>query len=332
LPAEKDGWVGSRRVPPPLLLNREEKKKYLTNRHYNTGFSFRNVTIRLPFRGIHVKKRFLTAADSHSLYECFLDAFSDYQVSLQMTEEQFASRLLRDGVELELSAGAFDGERMIGFYMNAPGIWNGKQTAYDAGTGTVPSYRRQGVAEELFNFIVPRFSERGLTQYLLEVLISNERAVSLYRKLGFVEVRKLAVLRSSEPLKSLDDVEGVSLRRLDEPDWDVFCAYWDGEPTWQNSPDAVERAKDQCEIVGAFAGEDCVGYGIVFKPSGIVMQLAVAPAFRRRGIGRRILAALAAGEILKTNNVDEKLKGTLAFYEACGFEIGLRQFEMMKEL
>src|ERR1044072_3187131 len=249
---KKFRWVGSRRVPPPLLLNRE-KKNYLTDRHYNICFSFRNVTIRLPFRGIHVKKRFLSAADFHSLYECFLEAFSDYQISLQMTEEQFEQRLKRDGVELGLSAGAFDGERMIGFYMNGRGTWHGKQTAYDAGTGVVPSHRRRGVAEDLFNFIVPRLQEHGITQYLLEVLISNERAVSLYRKLGFVEVRRLAVLRSSGPLKSLDDVERVVFCRLEEPDWDVFCAYWDGEPSWQNSADAVERARDQCEIVGAFA-------------------------------------------------------------------------------
>jgi ribosomal protein S18 acetylase RimI-like enzyme len=188
------------------------------------------------------------------------------------------------------------------------------------------------VAAELFDFLVPRLKERGITQYLLEVLISNERAVSLYRKLGFEEVRKLAVLRSSEPLKSLDVVEGVSVRRLQEPDWEVFRAYWDGEPSWQNSMDAVDRVRNQCEIVGAFVEEKCVGYGIVFKPSGILMQLAVAREFRRRGIGRRILAALSGDMILKTNNVDEALKGTLAFYKACGFEIGLRQFEMMRTL
>lgn len=279
-----------------------------------------------------MKKRFLTAADSHSLYECFLEAFSDYQVSLQMSEEQFQQRVKRDGVEIELSAGAFDGEQMIGFYMNGRGLWHSKETAYDAGTGVIPSHRRRGVAEELFDFMVPQLKERGITQYLLEVITSNDRAVSLYRKLGFEEVRKLAVLRSSEPMKSLGDVDGVSLRRLEEPEWDVFCAYWDGEPSWQNSMDAVVRAKNQCEIVGAFVDEKCVGYGIVFKPSGILMQLAVAPAFRRRGIGRSILADLAGGEILKTNNVDEDLKGTLEFYQACGFEIGLRQFEMSRAL
>lgn len=276
--------------------------------------------------------RLLSAADFHSLYECFLEAFSDYQVSLQMSEEQFEQRVKRDGVELEISAGAFYGERMIGFYMNGRGIWHGKKTAYDAGTGVVPSHRRRGVAEKLFDFMVPRLKERRIQQYLLEVLTSNERAVSLYRKLGFDEVRRLAVLRSNEPLKTPGEIEGVTLRRLEEPEWDVFCAYWDGEPSWQNSIDAVERVRNQCEIVGAFVGEQCVGYGIVFKPSGILMQLAVAQGFRRRGIGRRILEALSGDGILKTNNVDEDLRGTLAFYKATGFEVVLRQFEMMKVL
>jgi len=279
-----------------------------------------------------MKKRFLTAADSHQLYECFLDAFSDYQISLQMTEEQFEQRVQRDGVELELSAGAFDGERMIGFYMNGRGMWHGQETAYDAGTGVVLDHRRRGVAIELFDFMVPRLKERGIEQYLLEVLTGNERAVKLYRKLGFEEVRTLVGVRSNEAMKTLAHVEGVTIRHMEEPDWDVFCAYWDGEPSWQNSKDAVERIRNQCEIAGAFAGEKCVGYGIVFKPSGILMQLAVAQEFRRRGIGRRLLASLSGDKILKTNNVDEELKGTLEFYKACGFEVVLRQFEMMRTL
>jgi len=276
--------------------------------------------------------RLLTAGDFHSLYECFLEAFSDYQISLQMTEEQFERRVIRDGVELELSAGAFDGERMIGFYMNGRGMWHGQDTAYDAGTGVVPDHRRRGVAIELFEFIAPRLKERGITQYLLEVITSNERAVALYRKVGFEETRTLAALRANAAMKTTADIEGVSIRRMDEPDWEVFCANWDGEPSWQNSMDAVERSRNQCEIIGAFVEEKCVGYGIVFKPSGILMQLGVAQPFRRRGIGRRILASLSRDKLLKTNNVEERLKGTLEFYRSCGFEVGLRQFEMIRTL
>src|ERR1041385_4564389 len=153
--------------------------------------------------------RSLTDADFASLYACFLEAFSDYQVDMRMSEQQFAQRVTRDGVQLEISAGAFDEDRMIGFYMNALGDWEGKLTAYDAGTGIVPHYRGRGVAQELFEFVVSRLKERAVSQYLLEVLTSNERAVSLYRKLGFVEVRRLVVLRSQQAMEPLDDLAEV---------------------------------------------------------------------------------------------------------------------------
>ncbi|HSE16716.1 MAG TPA: GNAT family N-acetyltransferase [Pyrinomonadaceae bacterium] len=272
--------------------------------------------------------RLLTAADFTSLYECFLVAFSDYLVDMQMSEQEFAQRLARDGVQLELSAAAFDDERMIGFYMNGYGQWQGKQTAYDAGTGVVPDNRSRGVAKDLFAFVVSRLKERSVSQYLLEVLSTNERAVALYRKLGFVEVRRLAVLRSQLALEPLDDLAEVELRRLEEPDWKLFQTFWDGYPSWQNSIAAVERVPNDRLIVGAHVDGKCVGYGIAFTPAANLMQLAVVPAYRRKGIGSRILRALSAGETLKVNNIDEELKGTLGFFEANGFKIMLEQFEM----
>ena len=51
-----------------------------------------------------ISYRFLCAADFIPLYECFLEAFSDYQVDMQMSREQFEQRITRDGVRLEISA------------------------------------------------------------------------------------------------------------------------------------------------------------------------------------------------------------------------------------
>jgi len=277
--------------------------------------------------------RLLAESDLLSLYECFLSAFSDYQVDMRMSQQQFEQRLVRDGVRLEISAGAFDGSMMIGFYMNAPGVWLGQQTAYDAGTGVVPDYRRQGVARELFEFMVPRLKQGSFTQYLLEVLSNNHSAVALYRRLEFVETRQLAVFRRPEPLLLTED---RSIRRVDEADWELFKSFWDGYPSWQNSIDAAERIASERIVVSAYVAERCVGYGIAFKPAASLMQLAVAPAFRRRGIASRILAKLqrevSATESLKVNNVDKELKGTLAFFEANGFKMVLEQEEMIKTL
>ena len=275
--------------------------------------------------------RLLSANDSTKLFECFLEAFSDYQVDMRVSREEFEQRLVRDGVRLEISAGAFDATRMVGFYMNALGEWQGEPTAYDAGTGVIPAYRRQGIAEEIFAFMMPRLKEASVKQYLLEVLTGNERAVALYRKLGFVDTRRLAVFRRSAPLFT---EAGPEVRRIDEPDWEWFKSFWDGDPSWQNSIDAVERIPNDRVLVCAYVDETCVGYGVAFKPFVSLMQLAVAHAYRRKGLGSRILSALqreASGtESLKVSNIDEGLKGTLAFYESNGFKMVLEQYEMVK--
>ncbi|HEU4835501.1 MAG TPA: GNAT family N-acetyltransferase [Pyrinomonadaceae bacterium] len=276
--------------------------------------------------------RLLSNAGFSSLYKCFLEAFADYQVNMQMSEQEFAQRLTRDGVQMEISVGAFEDDRMIGFYMNGLGDWQGRQTAYDAGTGVIPDYRGRGVAQDAFAFMVSKLKERAVSQYLLEVLSSNERAVALYRKLGFVEVRKLAVLRSQQPLDRLDQLSGVEVRHIEEPDWKLFESFWDGYPSWQNSIAAVERIPNDRVIIGAHVDGACVGYGVVFRPAANLMQLAVAPAHRRKGIGSRILRALSGGETFKVNNIVEELKGTLAFFEANGFKVVLEQFEMSKSL
>ena len=82
--------------------------------------------------------RLLSSADFTALYDCFLAAFSDYEVDMRMSLEEFWRRHVREGISLELSAGAFDGERMIGFCMNGLGLWEGKRTVYDGGTRGSP--------------------------------------------------------------------------------------------------------------------------------------------------------------------------------------------------
>jgi ribosomal protein S18 acetylase RimI-like enzyme len=279
-----------------------------------------------------ISYRSLSRADSTPLYECFLDAFVDYQVDMRMSHEQFQQRILRDGARLEISAGAFDENRMIGFYINASGMWREKLTAYDAGTGVIPAYRGQGVAKELFAFMVSKLKEASCSQYLLEVLTTNEPAVSLYRRLGFTETRRLTVFRRREPVQASGDAAVV--RRIEKPDWELCKSFWDGYPSWQNSIDAVDRIASDRVVVCAYVDARCVGYGIVFKPAASLMQLAVAPAYRRKGIGSMILSVLQneVWESLKVNNVDRQLKGTMAFFEANGFELVLEQYEMMRGL
>ena len=281
------------------------------------------------YDSIVIHHRLLSNGDFERLFECFLTAFSDYEVDMRMSREQFRQRITRDGVSLNLSGGAFDGERMIGFCINGTGEWQGKPTAYDAGTGVIPGYRGRGIAKDLFAFLEEQLKDAGFDQYLLEVLTSNVPAATLYRKLGFEDTRRLAVFRSNT---SIDKMNDVVIRRVEHPDWELYKTFWDSHPSWQNSSDAIDRVAGDRTIVEAYVDDKCVGYGVVFVPSANLMQLAVSSQHRRKGIGTAILAALENSRSLKINNIDDNLTAALAFYEANGYKQVLSQFEMMKAL
>lgn len=273
--------------------------------------------------------RLLSDDDLDPLYDCFLAAFSDYQVDMRMSREQFRQRIIRDGVLLQMSAGAFDSERMIGFCINGLGQWLGTKTAYDAGTGVIREYRGRGVGKELFAFLTPRLKDNHIEQYLLEVLTTNTPAATLYRKLGFLDTRRLAVFR---PHTRTNRSTHISVQPVQQPDWGLYQSFWDSHPSWQNSIEACDRVAGDRSIVAAYMNGECAGYGVVFTPSANLMQLAVSPKHRRKGVGSAILAALEQSERLKINNIDENFTPALAFYEANGYKQVLSQYEMVKRL
>ena len=51
-----------------------------------------------------------------------------------------------------------------------------------------PDYRRQGIGEQLVLELIRRLQEQGSHILLLEVRASNAPAISLYEKLGFIQV------------------------------------------------------------------------------------------------------------------------------------------------
>ncbi|HKO56123.1 MAG TPA: GNAT family N-acetyltransferase [Thermoanaerobaculia bacterium] len=256
----------------------------------------------------------LTADDFETLYAAFREAFSDYVVPFAPTREQLLEMLTRRGWKPELSVGAFDGERMVGFTANGfDGV-----TAYDSGTGVVPSHRRRGLSRAMFDWLIPRLRAAGASRYLLEVIETNKPAEELYRGLGFRETRRF----DCWVYESRGDAPRFGGGAIN-PEW------WDVEPPWQNSNASLARARDRHVVIG-----DERGYAAVFPNSGDLAQLAVAREHRRRGVGRQLLdaAAAIANKPLRVLNVDDRDEGIAAFFEAVGARRIVRQIEMVLAL
>lgn len=277
----------------------------------------------------------LTGVPLETIHRCFVDAFSDYQVRMEMPLGKLRRMLERRGFDPMLSVGAFADHTLVGIILNGRREWNGRDTIYDTGTGVVPEYRRQGITSAMFQEVLKLASGLGIRQCLLEVIRTNAPAVELYQKQGFEITRVLECYRAPKEdvlKKGRGAAEGLDITPVGESDWDVLRSFWDFQPSWQNSIASVRAAPTEFETVVAKEEGRVVGYGVIERRSGDVPQLAVAKPFRRRGIGRSILNDLAArceAPHLAVINVEGGRSEVDAFLTKSGFAPFVGQYEMV---
>jgi ribosomal protein S18 acetylase RimI-like enzyme len=158
------------------------------------------------------------------LHRTFLKAFADYLVPIQLSEEQFNAKRKREGVIPELCVAAYDKSEMIGFIMTGVGEWNGKPTAYNAGTGVIPAYRNQKLAQRLYAYLLSKLRVAGVEQCLLEVIRENIPALKSYQSLGMTITRSLDSYRSAKTdlLLNVEMPEDVSITKVIRPAWKSY--------------------------------------------------------------------------------------------------------------
>lgn len=91
----------------------------------------------------------LETTDVETLHKAFVEAFSDYQVKIDMPLEKFLLMKERRGYNPNISMGAFKDGQLVGFVFNGLRSWNGKSTVYDMGSGVVLNYRKQGITSTI---------------------------------------------------------------------------------------------------------------------------------------------------------------------------------------
>lgn len=280
----------------------------------------------------------LESCDFETLFRGFERAFEDYEIHFDKPEVQ--SMLCRRGYNPQLSFAAFDNGEIVAFTLNGTGLFNGVFTAYDTGTGTVREYRGQGLAGRIFTHSIPFLRQAGVRQYLLEVLQSNQKAISVYRKMNFEVAREFDCYRQSieninkqlSVRTSMADctvckVNVDSIRRMQ-----VYCDFY---PSWQNNVESIERGKDNLTCLGAFIDGEPAGYCVFDKISGDLTQIAVKNEYRRKGIASGLLREALGRmhtDFIKVLNVSPDNLTLSAFLTAMGVSPASKQFEMILPL
>ena len=260
--------------------------------------------------------------------EAFNLSFSDYFVPINLTAGQLAGKMKSESVDLALSAGAFEGEELIGFILHGIDTINGQKTAYNAGTGVIPGQRGKKITNRLYAFILPKLKEAGIQRVQLEVISENEPAKAAYRKVGFTIKRELHCFKGliKEPGAKNDRL----IQQLNNHDWPLLKSFWDWQPSWQNSVTAVDNLLETNITLGLFAGDTLAGYLIYNPDSKRVQQFAVGKPYRRQGVATALFSYLAShfNAEISLINIDGNATGTLVFLQHTGLSPGVRQYEM----
>ncbi len=271
-----------------------------------------------------------------TLYLAFNEAFKDYNRSWNPYE--FKDLLKRRGYVPEISFGAFADDKLVSFTFNCIDNYNGKKTAYDAGTGTLEAYRGKGLSTKIFEASIPYLKEAGVNQYLLETQTTNHTAISVYKKIGFQIKRELSYFvqnTADVSIKSIKTDDDIIIEPIEITDAEKAIEFCDFVPSWQNSFASLRRTELALKSIGAFIEDELVGYGIIVPESGDIPQLVVRKSNRRKGIGAALLSELLKGNHHATTriiNVDTNCRDIKAFLAAQNiFPLGA-QYEMIMKL
>jgi ribosomal protein S18 acetylase RimI-like enzyme len=148
------------------------------------------------------------------------------------------------GVNPSISYGAVVDGKIVSFVLNVVDSYNGIQTVYDLTTGTSMPYRRQGLATRIYHESDALLRTLGATQYILEVLSINHKAIDLYKKIGFEILRTYYIFREPKEQIHFNKLKplpaGFRVQEMPSLPSARECEdMWDITPSWQNSVESI---------------------------------------------------------------------------------------------
>ena len=284
---------------------------------------------------MNIKYNSLEKIGLETVYEVFIDAFSNYQVKLDVSFEKFSNMMKRRSVDFAVSMGIFDDNKLIGFVLNGKRTINSKLIAYDSGTGISQAYQGLKLARDMLTENANLLKKKKFDKYILEVLTSNEKAFKLYKDFGFTITREFNCFKNSaKDINEFKSNTNIKIDKIDSSDidWKEFESYFDFAPSWQNATASIKEDYSKFSYVKAVKDSENIGYGIIEKKTGDIPLLGVNRKYRNRSIASLMLNELLAkttSPSLSAVNIDNSCENIKCFLEKHNFINFIQQYEMV---
>lgn len=251
----------------------------------------------------------------------FSECYSDYLIDLNIDEAGFWRHLETNDIDLSCSRAAVDG-RPVALAL----IGRRDAAGWVGGMGTIPSYRRRGLGEQVLTAALEAASAGGCEAVWLEVIDRNRAALQLYYKLGFEVARDLIVWSLPAP-----GAVGPFPRPVtpDEAHAWIVARREACEP-WQRADASLATMQSRRSTLRGLMIErdDRVTAAVVFDELAeqvTVMQIA---ALDEAAAQAALLGATGGARSLRLSDVPTDVAASRAL-ERLGAELVVRQHEMV---
>lgn len=250
---------------------------------------------------------------------CFLSAFQNYFVELPTDKIYWKKRFKNARVDWELSYGMFDGDKLVGYIINAVDSHLNKLIAYNTGTGVLAEYRGHGIVDRLYEHALPFLKQHGIEKCLLEVICENERAIKVYKRVGFKVIRTLRSFTGTIPeVTSENYLQKSHFSQALEGDLYKAKHY-----SWDNTAEAVAMMAEEIQTwcLGNKISPDAY---LVIDETGSILQLES----KNNDYELLLQSAAVLAKDVKLKNIDSGRTELIKILQKWHFSNPVNQYEM----
>jgi len=188
----------------------------------------------------------------------------------------------------------------------------------------LPGFRNQKIAEDLYEYLIPKIQSRFLARILLEVVEVNEYAIKLYEKIGFSFKRRMLCFRQTHKIDFLKNETTAEIGSIQ----DVNFTFNDFEPSFIDNGAHLMEGHEK--VLLSKVENELAGFAIFQPHLGRISQLAVRRKFRGLNVGKSLIYNVQkhTDKKLTIMNIPEDQEKFHLFLKRCGFENEVNQFEM----
>ena len=226
--------------------------------------------------------------DKSLIFRAFSEGFSDYMIKFKITESHFFNRFFGpEGNELKYSYIALEDSKGVGLVLGGIRQFDGLKTMRCGTMCVLPSYRGKGIATKLMELHKVKAIEEKCKQLFLEVIVGNDKALSLYKKLGYNEVYNISYY-SKDDFNWLKDVEVNEVEEIGIDELKKFRnTFSDIHINWQNEMEFIEKTK--AKHYGLKKKGKLIG--AISSLNGKIFFIGIKKEFRNRGISKKLIKA-----------------------------------------